>query len=306
MRWLLLIVFVFGCTGSDRRRPGIRRDAGGDAALADAARVDAAGEDASADSGSTDAATDAGSDASSVDTGVDAGPVACDPGAPGVCGGRPCVDGYCCDDPCDGECRSCGRPGQEGTCSVTPGEICDDGSPATTGDMCQADGSCVGTMTGCALPADACATGSQSRDGCGGARIIGRSNASAGYLGMGDTCSARDRFDDCSWDAGNDHAYRIWMRTGETINVSVSRRDTCFSGYSITLKLYENTGCSDVTCGRDIWCNDFVDNGERFPYTATTDGWKVIVVDGSTAFDDEGQYSLAVQLTGCATPGCEC
>ena len=39
---------------------------------------------------------------------------------------------------------------------------------------------------------------------------------------------------------------------------------------------------------------------------ASGEGWVVIVVDGSTAFDDEGQSRLTVQLTNCRVPGCEC
>jgi hypothetical protein len=32
----------------------------------------------------------------------------------------------------------------------------------------------------------------------------------------------------------------------------------------------------------------------------------VLVVDGSTAFEDEGRYTLNVTLRSCATAGCEC
>ena len=75
---------------------------------------------------------------------------------------------------------------------------------------------------------------------------------------------------------------------------------------AITLKLYESTGCADVTCSGDRWCHDFVSNGETHTHTAVRDGWVVIVVDASTAFDDEGRYTLNVTLSGCAVAGCEC
>lgn len=161
----------------------------------------------------------------------------------------------------------------------------------------------------CALPANACADGSESRDRCGGARAIGRRSASdpAGYSVTADTCSASNRFDDCSWDQGNDHAYRIWLRAGERVSARITgRAASCFASPGITLKLYESTGCTDLTCGTDQWCHDFVSNGESFMHTATRDGWIVIVVDGPTAFDEEGRYTLNVALTGCATTGCEC
>jgi hypothetical protein len=164
-------------------------------------------------------------------------------------------------------------------------------------------------VPGCALPTNACADGTESRDRCSGARVIGRRTASAtgGYSVTADTCSASNRFDDCSWDAGNDHAYRIWLRAGERVSARItSRLATCFESPAITLKLYESTGCSDVTCSGDRWCHDFVSNGETHTHTAARDGWIVIVVDGSTAFDDEGRYTLNVTLAGCAAAACEC
>jgi hypothetical protein len=366
-----LLALSLACDPSSNRR--IRIDGGGSAdfgTLTDAGALDAA------------AADDAGPAVDGFVPGVDQGPpgvdggppdmgpppdlgpdgpTACTPETVGVCDGRPCVDGYCCDGACGGPCESCAVSGLEGTCTVvggipcddgdacTHGEMCsgggtcgggttidcdgmdttcrdfscngtatcssapqnvggtcDDGNAATSGDMCQSDGSCEGTTGGCALPADACANGSQDRDGCANARIIGRNAARTGFSTTGDTCSARNRIDDCDWDAGNDHTYRIWMRAGEDISAFVNKSNTCFSGYAVTLKLYEGTGCTDVTCGSDLWCHDFVGNGETFSHTATRDGWVVIVVDGSTAFDDEGQYQLNVTLSGCASATCEC
>ena len=209
------------------------------------------------------------------------------------------MDTICRDYTCDG------TP----SCSSVPrnlGMTCDDGNVATTGDVCLADGTCMGTMAGCPLPGDACTNGTQSRNRCSGARVIGRSAASTTFVTTASTCSASNRFDDCSWDAGDDHAYRIWMRSGEQIAVSVNKRNTCHSGYSATLKLYEPSDCTSVSCGSDIWCHDFAGNGEVFTHTAGTTGWHVVVVDGSTAFDDEGEYTLNVTLSGCSVAGCEC
>ncbi len=161
----------------------------------------------------------------------------------------------------------------------------------------------------CALPSNACADGAETRDRCTGARVIGRRQAAmaAGYSATADLCAASDRFDDCSWDAGSDHAYRIWLRAGERVSARItSRAATCFSSPALTLKLYESSGCADVTCGTDRWCHDHVSNGETFTHTAARDGWVVIVVDASSAFDDEGRYTLNVTLTSCAVAGCEC
>jgi hypothetical protein len=56
-----------------------------------------------------------------------------------------CVDGYCCDGPCDGECEACDLSGLEGICSFIdpgedPGEECEAESP----DGCGATGWCDG------------------------------------------------------------------------------------------------------------------------------------------------------------------
>lgn len=220
----------------------------------------------------------------------------------GACGGGSTIG---CD-AMDTTCRDFSCNGTS-TCASTPrtGTVCDDANPLTAGDVCRSDGTCMG-VPGCALPTDACANGTQSRDRCAEARVIGRSVAgtSGGYVTTGDTCSASNRFDDCPWDAGNDHAYRVWMRSGESVSVAVSRVDTCYSSWSATLKLYQGVGCADVTCSGDLWCEDFVSSAPR-TYVAPRDGWVVIVVDGSTSTDDEGRYTLTVRLT-CGVGGCGC
>lgn len=195
------------------------------------------------------------------------------------------------------------------TCMVTPrtGAMCDDGNPMTNSDVCSSTGVCVGTVV-CALPTDACGDGAQSRDRCAGARVIGRRTAATttGYSVTGSTCSASNRFDDCSWDAGSDHAYRIWARAGETITANLTRGAACVGGtWDATLKLYQGSDCGTVTCSGDRWCRDFVGTGAQ-TWVAPRDGWVVLVVDGSTAFNDEGAYTLRVRLTGCRGPACEC
>lgn len=277
-----------------------------DAPLLDAPMLDAPLPDVP---GVDSAMPDAGFDAGSCPLGT-----SCDDGNP-CTWGETCVTADSCGGGTTLDCNAMDTICRDFTCDGTPscssvprnlGMTCDDGNAATTGDVCLADGTCMGTMGGCSLPGDACANGSQSRDRCSGARVIGRSAASTTYVTTASTCSGNNRFDDCSWDAGDDHAYRIWMRTGEQIAVSVNKRNTCHSGYSATLKLYEPSDCTSVSCGSDIWCHDFAGNGEVFTHTAGTTGWHVVVVDGSTAFDDEGEYTLNVTLSGCSVAGCEC
>jgi hypothetical protein len=197
---------------------------------------------------------------------------------------------------CDG--RDCGDDGCGGACGTCA-------APA----VCGTDGRCAAPT--CAV--QGCDTGTQNRDRCTGARIIGRRTASgsSGYRISDDTCYASDRFDDSTscWDAGADHAYRIFMRAGERIDVSLEVDWACpaYDTYSwrATLKIFANTGCTDALCANKVYCEDNIGSSHSTSYTATADSWYVIVVDGSSAFDDEEDYVLTVRLT-CAVAGCEC
>ncbi|MEZ4408403.1 MAG: hypothetical protein R3A52_18305 [Polyangiales bacterium] len=212
-----------------------------------------------------------------------------------------CVSDACMTRACQGT-ASCAQ-------TPRPGEACDDGNAMTNLDRCSSAGVCVGTVV-CGLPSDACTDGTQSRDNCGNARVISRRTAAStsGYTVTADTCSARNRFDDCSWDAGGDHAYRIWARSGETVTATITRGGGCVSSsWDVTMKIYQGADCGTVPCRNgDRWCHDHVASNSSHTYTATRDGWLMLVVDGSTAFDDEGAYGLRVRLSGCRDASCEC
>lgn len=226
----------------------------------------------------------------------------------GACGAGTSID-------CDGRDWTCTDYACDGTssCVATPinlGFGCDDGDPDTDHDQCQADGSCAGDP-GCPPPVESCTTGDQNRRGCSRARVIGRTAAAAagGYVVNDDTCSAYDEFDDSSscWDANSDHTYRLYMREGESVYIRYVTGTACawdvYYWYG-TLKIFENGGCSDTACTSKVYC-DYNETDQSTTYVAPRDGWIIIVADGSSAWDDEGDYSLTVQLT-CNRAGCEC
>ncbi len=223
---------------------------------------------------------------------------ACTPGTPIDCDSS---DWTCMDSNCDGT----------STCAETPinlGAGCDDGDPLTDDDQCQADGSCAGEA-GCPPPADSCVNGTQDRDRCSGARVIGRTVASGGHTIEDTTCWARDRFDEDGgcWDANSDHAYRIYLREGESLYLRYRTDDPCESTEWIwygTLSIYENGGCDDTACTTRVHC-DYNETNQEVTYVAPRDGWIIVVADGSSVFDDEGSYRLDFTLT-CNEPGCEC
>lgn len=76
-------------------------------------------------------------------------------GEPQMCLSGHCVDGVCCDGPCDGVCETCVAPGSEGTCQ--PYESGQDPEGECTGD-----GVCAGSCDGgskCVFPDETTACG---------------------------------------------------------------------------------------------------------------------------------------------------
>ncbi len=182
---------------------------------------------------------------------------------------------------------------------------CTDNSHCASGYVCNSSNQCV-----VPIPAEACTTGSQSRDGCSNARIVGRKTAkgSSGYVISADTCYANDKINQPSgsgicYDAGSDHTYKIYLRAGETAAMTLSTSFPCGDGSSwdATLSVYNNTACG---LANQAWCDDYFSGTKS--YTAPADGWYIIVVEGSTAFDDEGDYTLTVKLQNCINADCNC
>lgn len=166
--------------------------------------------------------------------------------------------------------------------------------------------------TGMTCAVRGCTTGTETRSGCANARTIGRTVAATttGYKISDDLCTASNKFDESGsscWDANADHAYKIWMMAGETINVSLSTSWPCnidlFSWYA-TLKIIENAGCDDTACTTRTYCA-YNKLSQTKAFTAPRDGWYILVVEGSSAFDDEGDYTFTVKLT-CKTTDCGC
>ncbi len=267
-----------------------------------------------------------GSTCAACDTAAHCGPscAACTGATPECAGGsclctptscptnQTCSGGQCAvcatSSSCGPSCTACGgaTPHCKAAGSTSSCVECTTNAHCGTDEVCDSSGSCV--PDGCPPPAVACANGSESRDRCSGARTISRLDASdsSGYLVSSDTCNAHDRFDDSGscYDAGYDHTYRIYLRQAESIQISLNTSWGCQSSFwDATIKLYSNAGCNDTACTNKVICDDYFEGTKN--YTAPHDGWYIIVVDGSTAFDDEGDYVLGVKLT-CGPAGCGC
>ncbi|MBK7586236.1 MAG: hypothetical protein IPI67_39380 [Myxococcales bacterium] len=211
---------------------------------------------------------------------------------------------------CGANCAACG--------GGTP--LCLDQGTTSKCVQCLTDANCTGGQVckanvcgppGCPPPTEACSNGNQNRDKCSGARIIGRIDAgdSNGFTISDNTCYAYNRLDDSGscYDAGADHTYRIYLRAGESMAVTLTDSWACpsysSSFWDATIKIFSNSGCNDLLCTNKDVCDDYFSGTKN--YVAAKDGWYIIVVDGSTAFDDEGDYTLKVKLT-CGAQGCTC
>lgn len=249
-----------------------------------------------------------------------------------TCSGRTpaCVSGTCV---C--QAGSCGKSNrcENGACiACNTNQYCGPDCTACSGDkpFCKADGTgcaqCLhnidcGTYRHCdngtcQPDVEGCITDSSpSGKKCSKAKIIGRKNAAMGYLYQGDTTHAGNNDDlpsglfepsDC-WDANNDNAFRIFLLKGDRITVRMVPNAPKFDGM---LKLYTGTACAAHKKDDLVGCYNH--GGDRkmetFGYTATSRGWYSIVVDGRSAFDEDGDwgpYSLSVSLD-CVEKNCNC
>ena len=82
------------------------------------------------------------------ETDVDCGGLFCGPCDNGQrcssdsdCSDDTCVDGFCCNDECNGVCLSCAVPGDEGDCTPVP-ELSDDPPECSGSETCDGDAQC--------------------------------------------------------------------------------------------------------------------------------------------------------------------
>jgi hypothetical protein len=165
--------------------------------------------------------------------------------------------------------------------STTESDTTETGDPDPCPLIC--DGSPDGTPTSCDAP-----------------YVIGRSSAKDGFFFGGNTTSAMDNDHDVcgpmdnpdNWDSGHDHFFRIWLQTGDQIDVTMTGQ------FDKRVKVHDEADC--VGNAKD--CSDGV-----LSYTALEDDWVTIVADGqSVAFMDWGDYTLTVQLTLAGPDACNC
>lgn len=179
--------------------------------------------------------------------------------------------------------------GATDTGKVDTGSITDTGSTTDSG--------------GCAI--QGCLTSSTDRLTCATARTISRKTAgtiTGGYLATITMLPATSSITDGTLTClalGPDHAYKLFMRKGETATVVVS--DSADAGVKWNTLFWESGDCTTNSCtGSPSKCG----GASGGTYGATADGWVTIMVSGQSPLDF-GQYTIKVTLS-CKTTDCEC
>jgi hypothetical protein len=148
-----------------------------------------------------------------------------------------CVDGYCCDRACDGQCEACNVGGQEGRCSFVSG------SPVAPREACGGSGQCAGTCDGtaasCRYPSTSVICGASCDGTCNGAGAC--SSATGGSCPNGYGCGPSGCLTACQKDADCQPFFKCNAPTCERVGES-----DCLDGI-------DNNGdgladCADPSC----------------------------------------------------------
>ncbi len=159
-----------------------------------------------------------------------------------------------------------------------------------------------------------CTSGSESRAGCAHARTIGRRDAAFNEYGYsvpyGDLCGESNHFDGipgqtCSG-AGPDHAYRLFMRQGETAHIHLDPYYECSGSddLHVTFTVWSGSNCLETACETSLLCENNIYYRTYTPdFVAPYDGWFVFVVDATNS--SAGDYVFRLKLS-CNQQDCEC
>jgi hypothetical protein len=230
---------------------------------------------------------------------------------PGACKSTFCVDGFCCESACAGDCQSCDVMGSAGTCAPVPaGEDpaddcgndvcngagvcqCDDGT--TNGNETDAD--CGGgTCPGCAIGEDCmagtdCVSGHCPAGTCQPSPSCGNNNTDPG-----ETCDDGNTnpFDGCSATCLDEAPHLLISEIvvtpsgGEYIEIYNPTNQTVSLGnvYIADLNTYYLITDGPVTVG----ASDFV---AKFPSTASITAHAFVTVSIQTAGEFTTAYGMA-------------
>jgi hypothetical protein len=188
-------------------------------------------------------------------------------GSPGECQSNNCVDGVCCNEPCNGACAACNTPGAEGVChpqpqgtmpsALTCGYVCN-GDTKNCATSCAQDFDCVDFNDYCS--GGACVAKLGVGQGCTRATMCGTGYCSEGFCCNSscdlpcDTCSASGTVGNC-----------VYRNSGTQGIPACPGAQTCSGGSGNCTSLCGNDGdCGfDFFCGADSQCRPKKDYGKE-------------------------------------------
>lgn len=206
-----------------------------------------------------------------------------------VCDTGHCVDGYCCDAPCTGQCQACDVPNAIGACTTVS-----DGAPHGTRPACNGTGTCGGTCDGAS--AMACTYAAKSVI-CGAAcdghcdAMGGCTSVAGGSCPNGFACGSSGCDTSCSSD--NDCQPNFHCMAPNCVRIPES---DCLDGK-------DNNGdgladCQDPTCTTQVACVPAAPVGDELGILTSA-----ACPSAFSTVEAEHQNLTAPQ---CATTGCGC
>lgn len=206
---------------------------------------------------------------------------------PSDCEDGPCVDGFCCNAPCDGTCEVCNESGHKGECrpvapAVDPDSECEAQSAATCGrsGTCDGKGACAvyGSETTCD-DGDPCTTG----DVCGSGVCAGTPKCTSGTWCDSGTCTPCNTDDHCGASCQDCPATGLSCNAAKTacvltncagkddftwceiVTAPMDRSyDICISG------VCRSPGCGDAACNAPGPHFPLADTNQRGCYDSST------------------------------------
>jgi hypothetical protein len=246
-----LVIFLTGCEGTQRSFPQSLRGDGGP----DGNNVEDAG---AAGSGSPEDGGAAGQATEDDDALLGLGDVCTEASD---CESRECVDGVCCNSPCEELCATCAAPGNEGACSPAPSDVacaplscpavteCRGRDGTALALNCEGIGACRESVACAPLNAAAgtsCQNGAGSCNGDGACVVPGKAS-------LGESCSAND-------ECGEGHCVLGATGVGTCCDAAcVGTCQQCSTDGHCEEAPPTDATCEPVTCPPDNPCFDHAD-----------------------------------------------
>ncbi|MBW2278496.1 MAG: hypothetical protein JRF63_13465 [Deltaproteobacteria bacterium] len=158
------------------------------------------------------------------------------------------------------------------------------------------------------MPPEACNIDMGVGETCSGPATIGRAIVPVGANILDKSLTGAIDDDQICDGLGPDQFYRLYIKAGETLNLSVTT-DTPGT-FDPVLALFKTPDpCVGSGCPAAVVCDENTDGGDTASidgWTSTTSGWHVIKIDAREALTGSGEYDVFVSLDCLSVFDCDC